>query len=100
MYAMDHGDLCGQSAAGHRSHQSRLWRSRFLFFQNVGTGDVYKYQDPQANVDPQRTDTVHYDAFETIKTYVNVEPRFGARYLLAEGQSLKASTTVWCRTLT
>lgn len=90
MYALDHGLYIG--------NQQRLtdrisldYGVRLSIFQNIGTGDVYKYKDPQANVDPQRTDTVHYKAFETIKSYVNFEPRFGARYLLAEGQSIKAS---------
>lgn len=64
---------------------------RLSIFQNVGKGDVYLYADPQDNVDITRTDTLHYDAWETIKSYVNLEPRFALRYQLNETQSIKLS---------
>lgn len=64
---------------------------RLSVFQNVGAGDVYLYEDPKDNVNIVRTDTLHYDKWENIKTYVNVEPRLAARYLLGNGQSLKFS---------
>src|SRR5690606_34248967 len=34
---------------------------------------------------------LHFGAWENIKTYVNLEPRAGLRYILKPGQSLKAS---------
>lgn len=64
---------------------------RLSIFQSVGKGDVYLYEDPQDNIKRERTDTLHYDAWETIKSYVNLEPRVGIRYMLKEGQSLKLS---------
>jgi hypothetical protein len=57
----------------------------------VGDGDVYRYVDPQDNINIVRTDTIHYDAFETIKAYVNLEPRLGVLYVLRQDQSIKLS---------
>ncbi len=64
---------------------------RFSILQNVGKADVYLYEDPQDNINTKRIDTVHYDRLQTIKTYPNLEPRIGVRYLLGNGQSLKLS---------
>jgi hypothetical protein len=90
MYAVDH--------AFYISNKQRVtdkltfdYGVRLSIFQNVGSGDVYLYEDPQNNTNIERTDTVHYNAFESIKTYVNLEPRFGALYVLAPDQSLKFS---------
>ena len=38
-------------------------------------------------------DTVSYDKFENIKTYIGLEPRASARFLLSKNASLKASYT-------
>lgn len=90
MYALDHGIYI--------SNQQRLsdkftldYGVRLSIFQNIGKGDVYLYEDPKDNIDTRRTDTLHFDAWETIKRYVNLEPRIGIRYILSEGQSLKLS---------
>src|SRR5262249_46506504 len=90
MYALDH--------AFYVSNEQRVndrimldYGVRLSIFQNIGKGDVYLYEDPKDNVTPTRTDTLHYDRFETIKTYVNLEPRVGVRYIVAPGQSLKLS---------
>jgi len=90
MYALDHGVYI--------SNEQRLterltldYGVRLSIFQNLGTSDVYLYEDPQDNVHIQRTDTVHYGPWENIKTYINVEPRLAIRYLLTEGQSIKLS---------
>lgn len=90
LYALDHGIYI--------SNQQRLsdkfsldYGLRLSIFQNIGKGDVYLYEDPQDNIDINRTDTLHYDAWETIKSYVNLEPRIGLRYIIKEGQSLKLS---------
>lgn len=90
MYALDHGIYV--------SNQQRLsdritldYGVRLSIFQNVGKGDVYLYEDHQDNINIDRTDTLHFDSWETIKSYVNFEPRVSIRYLLKEGQSLKLS---------
>ncbi len=90
MYALDH--------AFYLSNQQKLserlmldYGVRLSIFQNIGTSDLYLYEDPRDNINVQRTDTVHYDAWENIKTYVNVEPRVGIRYIVGEGQSVKVS---------
>lgn len=90
LYALDH--------ALYVSNQQRLgerltldYGVRLSIFQQVGKSDVYQYEDPRDNVDIVRTDTLHFGAWENIKTYVNFEPRAGLRYILKPGQSLKAS---------
>jgi outer membrane receptor protein involved in Fe transport len=84
MYALDH--------AFYVSNEQKLnenlsldYGVRLSIFQNIGTSDVYLYQDPHDNVDIQRTDTLHYDAWQNIKTYVNLEPRLAMRYMIGEG---------------
>lgn len=90
MYALDH--------AFYISNQQKLnekltldYGVRLSIFQNLGSSDLYLYEDPQNNVNIERTDTVHYGAWKNIKTYVNVEPRIAIRYLIADGQSVKLS---------
>jgi hypothetical protein len=90
MYALDH--------ALYFSNQQKIsdrisldYGMRLSVFQNVGKGDVYLYTDPRDNVNRERTDTLHYDGLETIKAYINLEPRFAVRYKLTEEQSLKLS---------
>ncbi len=89
-YALDH--------ALYISNQQRLSRKvmldygvRLSIFQNVGKGEVFIYEDPRDNADINRIDTLHYKQWETIKTYVNVEPRFGMRYALSDENSIKLS---------
>lgn len=90
MYALDH--------AFYVSNQQRLtdkltldYGLRVSIFQNIGPYDQYVYADPQNNVDILRSDTLHYGAWDNIKTYVNLEPRVGMRYIIGEGQSVKVS---------
>jgi hypothetical protein len=90
MYAIDH--------ALYVSNQQRLGEKvsleygvRLSIFQNVGKSDVFLYEDPKDNADINRTDTLHFDAWENIKTYVNFEPRLAVMYRVAENQSLKVS---------
>ena len=52
---------------------------------------VYEYEDVNNNVQPVRTDSTYYGDFENIKTYINLEPRFSARYIVNESTSIKAS---------
>lgn len=90
LYAIDH--------ALYVSNQQRLgerltldYGVRLSIFQQVGKSDIYQYEDPRDNVNIVHTDTLHFGPWENIKTYVNLEPRAGLRYILKPGQSLKAS---------
>jgi TonB dependent receptor len=64
---------------------------RFSIFQNIGKADVIIYGDPTNNTKIVRKDTLHYGDFETIKTFLNWEPRISFRYLVTETSSIKAS---------
>jgi hypothetical protein len=90
MYALDHGIYISNQQK-ISDHVTLDYGTRVSIFQNVGKGDVYLYADPQDNIDINRTDSIHYDAWQTIKTYVNFEPRFGMRYALDQQQSIKVS---------
>lgn len=90
MYALDHGVYA--SNLQRLSDKVTLdYGVRLSIFQNIGPGNVYLYEDPQDNININRTDTLAYDKWENVKTYINIEPRVALRYLLAEGQSLKFS---------
>lgn len=90
MYALDHSFYL--SAQQQVSEKITLdYGVRLSIFQNIGPGDVYLYEDPQDNAQVNRTDTVSYGKWETIKAFVNLEPRVGIRYQLAEDQSVKLS---------
>lgn len=90
LYALDHGIyVSNQQQLGERLTLD--YGVRLSIFQQVGSSDVYRYEDPRDNVDVVRTDTLHFGAWENIKTYVNLEPRAGLRYILKPGQSVKAS---------
>jgi len=68
-----------------------MYGARLSIFQNIGPADVTTYADPQNNVRIIHTGTLHYDRFEPVKTYVNLEPRFSFRYLATQSSSIKAS---------
>jgi hypothetical protein len=90
LYALDHGLYINNQQ--HLSDRLTVdYGVRFSIFQNIGKGDVYLYADPNDNTNIQRTDTLHYKAFQTIKAYKYLEPRAGIRYVLKEGQSIKLS---------
>lgn len=90
MYALDHG-LYVSNLQTLSDRITLDYGVRLSFFQNIGPGEVYLYEDPQDNIDIVRTDTIAYDKWESIKTYLNLEPRVAMRYLLKDGQSLKVS---------
>jgi hypothetical protein len=90
MYAVDHA-LYVSNLQNLSDKITLDYGLRLSVFQNIGRGEVYQYEDPQDNIDIVRTDTLDYDMWENIKTYINIEPRFAVRYMLAEGQSLKLS---------
>ncbi len=90
MYALDH--------AFYLSNQQKIsdkimldYGFRLSIFQNLGKSDVIVYSDPKDNANISRIDTLQYDSWENIKTYVNVEPRLSMRYIVADGQSVKLS---------
>jgi len=68
-----------------------MYGARLSIFQNIGPSDVTTYADPQDNINIVRTGVQHYDRFEPVKTYVNVEPRFSLRYMVTPASSIKAS---------
>jgi hypothetical protein len=90
MYALDHAFYISNQ---HKVSDKILldYGVRLSIFQNVGKADVYLYEDPQDNIDVKRTDTISYKGWETIRSYINPEPRFGLRYSIDKEQSLKLS---------
>jgi hypothetical protein len=65
--------------------------ARLSIFQSIGQGDVYVYEDVNDSSNPTRIDTLSFESFEPIKTYVNFEPRLSMRYLVNSSTSIKAS---------
>lgn len=90
MHALDHG-LYVSNLQNVTDRITLDYGVRLSIFQNIGPGSVFLYEDPKDNIDIVRTDTLHYDNWESIKTFVNLEPRFALRYMLAPGQSIKLS---------
>ena len=90
LYALDHA-LYISNKQSVNEKLTLDYGVRLSIFQSMGPGDLYKYVDPTDNLDPTRTDTVHYDSWENIKTYVNLEPRLAFRYMIKPGQSVKLS---------
>ena len=89
-YALDHAlYVSGQQQLSDKL--SITYGVRLSVFQNIGASDVYLYEDPQDNISPTRTDTLSFGSFETIKTYVNVEPRASVRYIVNPATSVKLS---------
>jgi hypothetical protein len=62
---------------------------RLSGFQNIGAATVYKIENYEV------VDTIYYRKNKIFNTYVGLEPRFSARYLLNDENSLKIS---YCRT--
>ncbi|HUX54151.1 MAG TPA: TonB-dependent receptor [Williamwhitmania sp.] len=58
---------------------------RFSMFQNIGTATIFEIQNFQV------IDTVHYGQRHIYHTYMGLEPRFSATYLLDSTSSIKAS---------
>ncbi len=61
---------------------------RLSSFNLLGPGNFYSYND-----DGKVTDTIAYKSREVVKTYLNLEPRINAAYILNESTSIKASYT-------
>lgn len=64
---------------------------RMGFYNQVGKGVVYNYQDNESARDYVIENSVSYAAFQNIKFYHGLEPRVAIRYLINEGLSLKAA---------
>ena len=62
---------------------------RLSRFSALGSGDVYLYQPGVPRITTNVVDTLNYGANQTIKAYLNPEPRLGFRYSLTENASLK-----------
>lgn len=90
MYALDHGLY----VSNHQKLSDAItldYGVRLSIFQNVGKMDLMLYEDPKDNVNIVHTDTVHYGPWKNIKTFTNLEPRVGIRYMLDPQQSVKVS---------
>jgi hypothetical protein len=90
MYGLDHA-LYVSNQQKVNDKLSLDYGVRLSVFQNVGKADVFLYEDPQDNASPQHTDTLHFGAWESIKTYVNLEPRLGILYRVSPRESVKLS---------
>ncbi len=90
LYALDHA-LYVSNLQRLNDRVTLDYGVRLSVFQNIGPGNLYLYEDPQDNIDIVRIDTLQYGKWESIKTYVNLEPRFALRYMLNEQQSIKVS---------
>ncbi len=60
--------------------------ARLASFSLIGPGDIYTY-----NADGETLDTTNYRSGQIVKTYVNLEPRATANYVINEKNSIKAS---------
>lgn len=90
MYALDHAFYLGDEQRVS-NRLSLKYGMRLSIFQNVGKEDVYTYSNSEDNVNIERVDTLQFGTLENIKTYVRLEPRFAARYLLGSTSSIKFS---------
>ncbi len=90
MYALDHGIYINNQQKVN-DKLTLDYGVRLSIFQNIGKGNVILYEDPSDNTTINPIDTLHYKSFQTIKTYTNLEPRLGIRYVLVPGQSIKLS---------
>ncbi len=90
MFALDHALYFGNTQkVGARTLLQ--YGVRLSIFQNIGESTIYTYRDQRDNINVERIDSTHYGPFENIKTFVNPEPRFSARYLLTDVSSAKIS---------
>lgn len=90
LFALDHGLYVNDQC--HVSDKITIdYGVRLSIFQSMGPGSVFLYEDPHDNINVTRTDTLEFKAWETIKTYVNLEPRLAIRYIIGSEQSIKLS---------
>ncbi len=58
---------------------------------NLGSGDVFVYQEGESREKKSITDTISYDSKDVIKRYNGIEPRISLNYRLSPNSSLKLS---------
>ncbi len=89
-FALDHALYAG---AEHQvsDRLSLEYGVRYSLFQNIGEGTVYDYAEPGNNGNIEIVDSTVYGNFDIIKSFQNPEPRFGARFMIDDRQSLKLS---------
>ena len=89
-YALDHAVYIGNQ----QKFSDKLtvkYGLRLSYFQNIGKADVYVYEDRTDNIDIDRIDTLQFGRGETIKDFLNLEPRLSIRYMINPVSSVKAS---------
>ncbi|MCC5921754.1 MAG: TonB-dependent receptor [Cyclobacteriaceae bacterium] len=89
-YAIEHGFYIGneQEVSDRLSLEYGL---RYSFFQNIGPGRVFDYENPDNPRESEIIGERNFGAGERINHYDGWEPRFGARYILTGSSSIKAS---------
>jgi carboxypeptidase-like protein/TonB-dependent receptor-like protein len=90
LYALDHNLYVGNKQI-ISDKLTLIYGLRLSIFQNIGPGDVKTYSDPKDNTRPEVVKVDSYNNFESIVNYVNLEPRFSARYLVNDLSSIKFS---------
>ena len=90
LYALDHA-LYISNKQTINERFSMEYGLRLSIFQNVGPGTVAEYEDITDNINPKIISEETYGDLENIITYVNLEPRFSARYMLNPVSSVKIS---------
>jgi len=65
--------------------------TRLSGFKHLGPGSYYTLNDTIPGFRRSPTDVRQADDWETIKSYMNLEPRFSAKYQLSKTSSVKAS---------
>jgi len=64
---------------------------RISFFNYLGIGTSYEYVGEAGNYQRRPISSKEYGSFETIKSYINPEPRIALNYSLSENSSVKLS---------
>jgi hypothetical protein len=89
-FALEHGLYAGADwqLSDRLSVQAGV---RLSAFQHMGSATIYEYADPENTENIEVIDSTMYNSWEVVKSYFNPEPRFAARYLLGEDNSMKFS---------
>jgi len=76
-------------------HLGKKWELnyglRVSHFNYVGPGRAYTYEEDPFGPGKVPVDVEVYDDWESIQTYLNLEPRFAAKYQIDQRSSVKAS---------
>ncbi|RPH33300.1 MAG: TonB-dependent receptor [Bacteroidales bacterium] len=78
--------------AAYFQHEQKFWDKlsvnyglRLSMFQNIGKATVYRLENFKV------VDTITYNKNKIFNTYIGLEPRFSASYMLNQSSSVKAS---------